>query len=332
MKIKDVILISEAKKISESQGKMRFKFLGLLKACQSRTAKNGSEFLVLEFKDKSGSISMNCFDGAAGFEFFKSSNIGDAFYITASSEFYQGRLSPRLEDVEELEDVSEVLPYLVETSRYDPQDMTSELFSIIEKISDEKLRQTVKYALAEAGEDFYKSTAAVKMHHAYMYGLLEHSLSCARTCAALLPFYSFVNADLALAGSILHDIGKVDEYSQDLVSDRTRTGILQGHVVLGYRRVRKAGLKNGLNPDLQERLEHIILSHQGELEWGAAVRASTPEAVFVSNVDYFDARMGAVEMVINSAGAAEFVESPALRAKILTSKISESSALDEGED
>lgn len=329
MKYKDAIKISEAKKIDESQGKVRFKFLGLLKSKQCRTAKNGSEFLVVEFGDNLGSLSMNCFDGSAVFQILKESNIGEVFCVTASSEFYQGRFSPKFEDLEKIEDTSEVLSFLVETSRHDPQEMIAELFSIIEKISDEKLRQTVKYALAETGDNFYKSTAAVKMHHAYMHGLLEHTLGCARTCVALLPFYSFVNADLAIAGCVLHDIGKVEEYAQGLVSDKTRIGILQGHVVLGYRRVRKAGLKNGLSPDMQERLEHIILSHQGELEWGAAVKAATPEAVFVSNVDYFDARMGAVEMALNSPESGEFTEVPALRVKILTSEIKSSSALDE---
>ena len=85
--------------------------------------------------------------------------------------------------------------------------------------------------------------------------------------------------------------------------------------------MRKAGLKNGLSPDLQERLEHIILSHQGELEWGAAARAATPEAVFVSSIDNFDAKMGAIEAALASAQGSEFVEVGALRAKILTAPV-----------
>ena len=158
------------------------------------------------------------------------------------------------------------------------------------------------------------------MHHAYVFGLLEHTLKTARMASALLPLSPFVDADLALAGCILHDIGKVREYSQGLVPERTKIGILQGHVVLGYRIVRGAGLKNGLKRSILERLEHIILSHQGEPEWGAAARAATPEAVFVSNVDNFDAKMGAIEAALASAGDAEFVEVGALRAKVLSEK------------
>ena len=109
------------------------------------------------------------------------------------------------------------------------------------------------------------------------------------------------------------------EYTQGLATDKTRIGILQGHVVLGYRIVRRAGLKCGLNSDILERLEHIVLSHQGEPEWGAAVRAATPEAVFVSNIDNFDAKMGAIEAAID-ADASEFVDVPALRVKVLATK------------
>ena len=96
-------------------------------------------------------------------------------------------------------------------------------------------------------------------------------------------------------------------------------GLLQGHVVLGYRLVRKAGLKAGLDSSLLERLEHIILSHQGELEWGAAVMAATPEAVFVSMVDNLDARMGMVQRAIrHSSESDEFSEYiPGLKGPLL---------------
>jgi 3'-5' exoribonuclease len=107
-------------------------------------------------------------------------------------------------------------------------------------------------------------------------------------------------------------------------SRRSRKGILQGHVVLGYQLVRKAGLKAKLDPDRLERLEHIVLSHQGEPEWGAAVYAATPEAVFVSMVDNLDARMGMVQRALRQAGETdEFSERlPGLNSALLVRKIS----------
>jgi 3'-5' exoribonuclease len=144
----------------------------------------------------------------------------------------------------------------------------------------------------------------------------------ARAGRALLPLYPEVDADLALAGLLLHDVGKVIEYEGTLATQRSRKGLLQGHVVLGYQLVRKAGLKAKLDADRLERLEHIILSHQGELEYGAAVLTSTPEAVFVSMVDNLDARMGMVQRALRQAAPdEEFSERlPGLNTALLTKK------------
>lgn len=315
--------ISELKNFREADGRQGFNVIALLKSSQVRTAKNGSEFLMLEFGDNSGSFSAMCFDGAPSFAVLKDSAPGSAFEVSGTSDFYQGRFSPKIDGARKLDDaeLDAVADSLAEVSPYDPESMRAELMGLIDSIEDESLKATVLYAIKDAGENFFTSTAATKMHHAYVYGLLEHTLKCARMANALLPLYPEIDRDLTLSGCILHDIGKVLEYSQGLVSDRTRIGILHGHVVLGYRIVRKAGLKNGLKPGLLERLEHIILSHQGELEWGAAARAATPEAVFVANIDNFDAKMGAVQAALRSAGDSEFVEVGALRVKVLTAKV-----------
>jgi 3'-5' exoribonuclease len=144
-----------------------------------------------------------------------------------------------------------------------------------------------------------------------------------RVCRALLPLYPEVDPDLALAGVLLHDAGKAIEYEGTLATKRSRRGILQGHVVLGYQLARKHGIKAKLDSDRLERLEHVILSHQGEPEWGAAVYAATPEAVFVSMVDNLDAKMGMVQRALRQAGEnEEFSERlPGLNAQLLTQRL-----------
>lgn len=314
--------IAALKNSREEDGRRSFCVVGLLRSLQVKIAKTGSEFLMLEFGDNGGSFSAMCFGGSPAFDELRDAPVGAAFEIYGTTDFYQGRFSPKIDSVRRIEgeELDAMVETLAQVSPYDPDEMRTELESFIERINDEALRNTVQYAISSVEESFFKSTAAVKMHHAYVFGLLEHTLKTARMASALLPLYPFVDADLALAGCILHDIGKVREYSQGLVPERTKIGILQGHVVLGYRLVRGAGLKNGLKRDILERLEHIILSHQGEPEWGAAARAATPEAVFVSNVDNFDAKMGAIESALASAGDAEFVEVGALRTKVLAEK------------
>ena len=191
---------------------------------------------------------------------------------------------------------------LVETAPEDSEALWAEFQTQIAAITQPELRATVQAVFEEIGDAFRIAPAALAMHHAYRHGLLEHTCHMARACQALAPLYPEIDADLALAGILVHDTGKVIEYQGTLATSRSRKGILQGHVVLGYQLVRKAGLKAKLNADLLERLEHIVLSHQGELEWGAAVIAATPEAVFVAKIDDLDAKMGMVQRLLRQAG------------------------------
>ncbi|MDX8415096.1 RdgB/HAM1 family non-canonical purine NTP pyrophosphatase [Intestinicryptomonas porci] len=314
--------ISEIKSLPEGS-RAQFCACAILKSLQKRLAKNGSEFLVADFADNSGSMTLMVFADSLAYISLTRASAGDAFKIFGVADFYNGRFSPKIDSMEKLseEELQSLLGELVEVAPENADAMRAELFSIIEKIPNPDVRETVKYALNDVGEVFFRSTAAIKMHHAYVCGLLEHSLHLARLAVKLLPMYPFVNPSLAIAGAVLHDIGKTIEYSQGLATEKTKIGILQGHVVLGFRIVRKAALKCKLNEDLTGRLEHIILSHQGELQWGAAAVAATPEAVFVSMLDYLDARMGAVYSALKTGGDGEFTDLvPALQTRILQSK------------
>lgn len=277
----------------------------LLRRLTNKTAKNGNPFLSVELGDKTGSFSLNVFSDSAAYELFTSFKEGGVLRVEARVEFFQERLSPKLLRAEALTpeqlNGSPILSNLVETAPEDADALWIEFLDHIASIQHPELRATVETLFDEIGETFRTAPAAVSMHHAYRHGLLEHTTHMARAAKALLPLYPEVDPDLALAGVLVHDTGKVVEYQGDFVTTKSRKGILQGHVVLGYQLVRKAGIKARLNPDLLERLEHIVLSHQGELEWGAAVIAATPEAVFVAKVDDLDAKMGMVQRLLRQA-------------------------------
>jgi 3'-5' exoribonuclease len=278
----------------------------LLRRLTPKTAKNGNAFLTVELGDKTGSLTLNVFGDSPAYELFNSLKEGAILRIEAKVEYFQERLSPRLLRAVEISAdqlaSSPLMANLVETAPEDAEALWQEFSGHIAAISHPELRATVQALFDEIGEPFRIAPAAVSMHHAYRHGLLEHTVHMARAARALLPLYPEVDADLALAGVLVHDTGKVIEYQGDLVTSRSRKGILQGHVVLGYQLVRKAGLKAKLDADRLERLEHIVLSHQGELEWGAAVLAATPEAVFVAKIDDLDAKMGMVQRLLRQAG------------------------------
>ena len=313
-------------KALEARAGQPFTSVLLVRKVTARTAKNESSYLSVELGDRTGAFSFTCFGDSPLFDFFKNLPESAVVRIEAKTDYYQNRLSPRISRADQLTDeelaAPGVLENLIETTPENPELLWEELQGFVAGLGHAELRATAQAVFEDIGAAFKASPAAIAMHHAYRHGLLEHTVHMARARRALLPLYPEVDPDLALTGILLHDIGKTIEYESTLVTQRSRKGLLQGHVVLGYQLVRRAGLKVKLAADRLERLEHIILSHQGELEYGAAVMAATPEAVFVSMIDNLDARMGMVQRALRQAGPGdEFSERlPGLNAQLLTTK------------
>jgi 3'-5' exoribonuclease len=322
-----LLIVRDLKALDAAAHGRPFASLLVIKKLAAKTASNGNPFFSIELGDRTGSFSCTVFSDSPVFEALKAAGEGAVVRIEGKIEFYQGRLSPRLAKAIALAEAElgapGLLDNLIETAPEDATGLAAELNSFVDAIAHPELRATVRGVFDELGDSFRWAPAAVAMHHAYRHGLLEHTIHMARACRALLPLYSEVDADLALAGVLLHDTGKAIEYEGTLATKRSRRGILQGHVVLGYQLARKHGIRAKLDPDRLERLEHIILSHQGEPEWGAAVYAATPEAVFVSMIDNLDARMGMVQRALRQAGDGdEFSERlPGLSAQLLTRKL-----------
>jgi len=296
----------------------------LVRRLTTKTAANGNPFLSVELGDRTGSFSCTVFSDSPVFDLLKGAFEGAVVRVQGKTDTFQGRLAPRLLQAALLTEaelaVPEVLENLVESCPENPESLWTELQGFMAGIVHPELRAAVQAAFEEMGESFRSAPAAIQMHHAYRHGLLEHTVHMARAARALLPVYPEVDADLAIAGILLHDAGKTIEYEGNLATKRSRRGILQGHVVLGYQLVRRAALKAHLDAERLERLEHIILSHQGELEWGAAVMAATPEAVFVSMIDNLDAKMGMVQRALRQAESGEEFSDrlPGLSASLLT--------------
>lgn len=322
-----LLIVRDLKSAETGQQGRPFASVLVVKKLAAKTASNGNAFYSVELGDRTGSFSCTVFNDTPIFDTLKLAGEGAVLRIEGKIDFYQGRLSPRLTRATTL-DESElgapgVLENLVEVAPEDPEGLWQEFQACIDSIRHDELRLTVRGVFEEIGEVFRWSPAAIAMHHAYRHGLLEHTVHMARAGKALLPVYPEVDPDLALAGILLHDAGKTIEYQGTLATRRSRRGILQGHVVLGYQLARKHGIKARLDPDRLERLEHIVLSHQGEPEWGAAVYAATPEAVFVSMVDNLDAKMGMVQRALRqTAEGEEFSERlPGLSSQLLTRAI-----------
>ena len=282
----------------------KFTSIVMVKAVETKLAKNNAEYLSVTVGDKSSACICKIFGSSPTYNFFKSAPAGSIILLEGIRKDYNGAMSPEITSVRMMTDreIAEGnLRNMVTLSAVEGVDiLKKDLMSITVTISDDNLRATVTSIFNEFGDEFLNKAAGISMHHAYKNGLLEHTVHSARSGMALLKLYPFISYDLAIAGLLLHDIGKVLEYTDDPNVQKTKIGILQGHLALGYRIVRKFAIQNKVRDDMIERLEHIMLSHHSDPEFGAVVRPATPEAVFVALIDNLDAKMGMVEQLLKS--------------------------------
>jgi len=230
-----------------------------LRARDLRAARNGDAYLAMELSDKTGAIQAVLFRPAPAATAIPT---GAAVDVTGTITSYRGvrRVS-----------VDGLLP----ARQWDPASLVGEC-----------TRSSDEVFLAS----FRTCPASQTYHHAYIGGLLEHTVAVASLCAELAPRYDGVDAPLLVTAALLHDIGKVDELTYDTGIGYTDEGRLTGHVVLGAMRVREAARRTRLDRQTLMKLEHAILSHHGELEWGSPKRPSTLEALILHHVDNLDAK------------------------------------------
>ena len=302
----DINEYSSIQAIKQFDNGTSFSTIAVVRKIAKKISKTGNAFFQIEVGDSVDSFAFNCFSGSESYDFFqkKPTKCPQIIKIDGIIDFYADKLSPRIKDIQEItgELYETWVDQLVEKPDESVQSLKTDLDELIAKIKTAALRSTVQQVFKDLGTGFFDSVAAVSMHHAYIHGLLEHTVHVAKVVDHVLPLYSGINEDLVIAGALLHDVGKVLEYRYDIEGiERTTIGRLQGHVVLGYRIVRSAALRQKLNPVWLERLEHIILSHQGEPEWGAAVYPATPEAVLVGLADNLDAKMAMVHKQLKKA-------------------------------
>jgi 3'-5' exoribonuclease len=170
-------------------------------------------------------------------------------------------------------------------------EMWAELHTRVERAGNPWLRGLLAAVLSRYGERLRVWPAAVTVHHAYRGGLLEHILKVAESGQALARAYG-VDADLLLAGAVLHDLGKLEELTCDGATTYSRSGNLLGHITIGLAMVREeVRAIPGFPEDLRTTLEHLIVSHHGKRELGSPVLPMTEEAFILSALDDLDATL-----------------------------------------
>lgn len=266
-------------------------------------------FLRLKLQDKSGSCNGNVWNNAQ--KEAENFEEGDIVKVKAIVINYKGQLQLNIQKVR-LADKSEYsLEDYLARSASDPIQMAEQFFAYLDAISDIHIKQLLK-SIFDDREFFAKfsfAPAAKSWHHNYIHGLLEHTLSVCRICDYMGKHYN-VNADLLMAGAMLHDVAKVFEYEQKPAIEFTVLGRLVGHLSLGDQLVcSKAAQINNFPSETLMLVRHLILAHHGEYEKASVRLPQTLEAVVLHHADNLDAQtIGVQQMVEAAPDAAEWSE------------------------
>jgi 3'-5' exoribonuclease len=218
--------------------------------------------------------------------------------LEGETQTYQGEVQLIIKWLKPVEPTDEDLRELVPCSKRPPEEMFAELLKILGTIKHPAMQALAKVYLADETlmSAFKRAPAAKSIHHSYLGGLLEHTLNLVKLADAVCPLYPKINRDIVIIGLFLHDLGKTRELTYDRGFGYSDHGELIGHVVDGaimlhdkaQQVMREHGVR--LPPGALMVLQHIIISHHGEPEFGAAKVPMTPEAILVSMLDNIDAK------------------------------------------
>lgn len=258
--------------------------------------KQDKPFLKCLISDKSGTLPGRMWSIDQG-QFSRLPTDGFV-YIEAETQPYQGELQLIIQAIELAEPSPADLRELIPCSARDPEDMFAELTALLGTLAHPAARALATTYLGDEHlmAAFKRAPAAKSMHHAYLGGLLEHTLALLNLADRVCPLYPKINRDVVMLGLFLHDLGKTRELVYDRTFAYSDRGELIGHIVEGsimlhdkaQQVMRQTGQR--LPPNLVMVLQHIILSHHGVPEFGAAKIPATPEAILVSMLDNLDAK------------------------------------------
>ncbi len=266
-----------------------------------RNTRSGDPYLDLVLRDRTGQITAKVWKDVSDYQ--EKFSAGDAVVVAGQVDFYLDKLQLNIKKI----NVASVQDYgrygydpalIVPSSDKDPKQMWKELTALIKKINNKYLNLLVSSIYKEYEKVILTHPASVVMHHNYRSGLLEHTLSMAELGFSLAKHYE-VDADLLMTGIFLHDIGKVKEITSELEASYSDEGNLIGHIVLGRDIAVQAAQKiKKFPPELLQKVEHLILSHQGLYEWQSPKKPKMREALLLHLIDNMDAKMNLMEKAI----------------------------------
>ncbi len=276
----------------------------LCKHKQAATTKAGKAYINVILQDKTGKIDGKIWEpGSSGIEEFDTM---DYIFVSADITSFQGALQMNIRRVRKADETEYDTADYLPVSDKDIDEMYEELMNEMRQVKNPYLRKLIQMYFVDDDafiKAFKNHSAAKSIHHSYVGGLLEHTLNVVKICDFYIKQYPFLNGDLLLTAALFHDIGKLKELSNFPENDYTDDGQLLGHIVMGSELVGYACRRiKDFPKKLESELQHCILAHHGEFEFGSPKKPALAEAMALNFADNADAKLETMREALERAG------------------------------
>ena len=273
----------------------------LIKSCEKKLNKRGEPYLDMVLGDSSGEISAKLWNYNE--EMHGTFAVNTVVKVQGTISEFNGSDQLRIDRIRRTVESDNVrIEDFVASAVCSGEAMFDELLRLAQQFQDRDLSLLTTTVLNENRDTLLYYPAAFKLHHAMRGGLLQHTLSLVRLAQSVAKIYPFINEDLLLSGAMLHDIAKVKELIADetgIATGYSVKGTLLGHLIMGAMMVEQAAQKLGVPEEKAVLVEHMLISHHGDPEFGAAVRPLFIEADILSALDRLDARIVEEDGAVN---------------------------------
>src|SRR5262245_46980111 len=271
----------------------------LVKSKELRSKKTGGQFALLTLSDRTGDLVGQWWDNFE--DTIDTFDRDDIVFVRGLVNYYRNHLQISIHRMRLCLEHEIDLAHYFPTTRYDVEEMFAELMKIISNYSNPYLRQLLEdiFSNNQIAGKFKRAPAAKTMHHPYLGGLLEHTLSLVKLCRKVGEHYPGIDIDLLQTGAVLHDFGKIDELSYERGFGYTNEGQMIGHLVMETIMV-SDHIKQipDFPEELRRHLLHMLLAHHGKLEYGSPKLPSTPEALMLAYLDDLDSKIEAMQRLM----------------------------------
>ncbi|HRX57603.1 MAG TPA: HD domain-containing protein [Eubacteriales bacterium] len=301
--------MSRMRLLNESKGQS-FEGFCLVKTVAVKTNVKGSEYLDLVLADCEGDCAAKLWDYSK--ELHGVFAPDDIIKVRGSINIWKDTEQLKIDKIRHATPEDSVdMALLLPCSPFDPEWLYDQLFELAESFEDDDLRRLVQYFLREKKEKLLFFPAAVKLHHATRGGLLHHTWTITQLAKSVVTIYPALDPDLIYAGAILHDIGKLEELDTGelgIAGGYTTRGQLVGHISIGISEVSAACEMLGVPEETGMLIEHMLLAHHGQAEFGSPKQPMFPEAEVLAELDLLDSKMYEMFSALDGVSVGAFSE------------------------